>query len=137
MPTSSTTKTVPRALRVIYAEDLPELRQLMQLVLSRDGHALETYADGSLALERVQHAAEDFDVLITDHHMPVMNGLELVRMVRQLPFAGRIIVFSSELNPQVKEDYLALGVDRVLAKPVRPAELRQLLASMFPAPQPA
>jgi CheY-like chemotaxis protein len=137
MPESSTTKKTPgRALRVIYAEDLPELRQLMRLVLGREGHSLEAFADGSLALERIQQAPDDFDLLVTDHHMPVMNGLELVQQVRRMPFAGRIIVFSSELSPEVHDDYVALGVDRVLAKPVRPGAFRQLLADLFPAENP-
>jgi two-component system chemotaxis response regulator CheY len=113
---------------VLYADDLLELRELMQLVLMRDGHTLEAFADASLALPRIEAAPGDFDVVITDHHMPVMNGLEFVQHLRQTPYAGRILVFSSELAPAVREAYLALGVDHVLAKPVLPAELRRLLA---------
>lgn len=137
MPTSSTHKTAARPLRVIYADDVAELRQLMRIMLQHEGHSLESFADGDLALARLQRGPGDFDLLITDHHMPVMNGLDLVRRVRQLPFAGRIIVFSSELSPLVHDNYLALQVDRVLAKPVRPAAFRQILAEMFPAPPPA
>lgn len=136
MPPFSTPKPAARSLRVLYAEDLPELRQLMRLVLTPEGHVLESCADGGLACERLLQGPDDFDLLITDHHMPVMNGLDLVRAVRQMPFAGRIIVFSSELDPLVHDEYVALHVDQVLAKPVRPAALRRLLAEMFPAPQP-
>lgn len=132
MPPSSTIKTSARSVQVLYADDLPELRELMRLVLGRDGHVLESCADGAQALARLEREPDRFDLLITDHHMPVMNGLELVRRVRQTPFAGRIVVFSSELAPGVQEDYLAQQVDHVLAKPVLPRELRQLLAEMFP-----
>lgn len=124
-------------MRIIYADDLPALRQLMNLVLNHEGHSLESFADGSLALARLEASPADFDLLITDHHMPVMNGLELVRQVRQLPFAGRIIVFSSELDPSVHHDYVALKVDHVLAKPVRPAVLREVIAGLFPVAQSA
>jgi two-component system, chemotaxis family, chemotaxis protein CheY len=137
MQAPSTLKPVARKLRILYAEDLKALRELMRLVLVPEGHTIETCCDGNEACERLARAPHDFDLLITDHHMPVMNGLELVRTVRQTPFSGRIIVFSSELNPLVHDAYLALKVDQVLAKPVRPAVLRQLLAEMFPAPQPA
>ena len=133
MPTSTTLKPATRSLRVLYADDMPALRDLMRLVLTPEGHTLESYENGSLACERLDRAPADFDLLITDHHMPVMNGLELVRRVRQMPYTGRIIVFSSELSPLVHDEYVALNVDLVLAKPVRPATLRLLLAEMFPA----
>lgn len=122
-----------RPLRVLYAEDMKELRELMRIVLGTEGHQIDTCNHGALACEQLRLAPDDYDLLITDHHMPVMNGLELVREVRHLPFGGRIIVFSSELSQSVHDEYLAQRVDRVLAKPVRPRELRQLLAEMFPA----
>ncbi|MFZ5496767.1 MAG: response regulator [Verrucomicrobiota bacterium] len=135
MPTSFTPNANPaaRTLRVLYAEDLPELRELMRLVLRRDGHTLESCEDGSLAYARLLHGPQDFDLLLTDHHMPVMNGLELVRRVRQTAYAGRIVVFSSELDPAVQEAYEALKVDRVLSKPVLPMELRRTVNELFPA----
>lgn len=137
MPIDSTQNPpMGRSLRVLYAEDLGALRELMRLVLTPQGHTLETCSDGSAAHERILRGPHDFDLLITDHHMPVMNGLELVRAVRLTPFSGRIIVFSSELSPLIHDEYVRLNVDQVLAKPVRPAALRALLAEMFPAHQP-
>lgn len=132
MPTSSTTKTAARSLRVLYADDLPELRELMRLVLSRDGHDLEGCGDGSEALARIEREPDRFDLLITDHHMPVMNGLELVGCVRRTPYRGRIIVFSSELAESVHQAYLAHRVDHVLPKPILPRDLRRLIGEMFP-----
>ncbi|HEY8994905.1 MAG TPA: response regulator [Lacunisphaera sp.] len=140
--TSSTTLPRPgpvgkaaaaKPLRVLYADDMKELRDLMSIVLGNEGHQLETCCNGAVACEQLRHTPEIYDLLITDHHMPVMNGLELVREVRHLPYEGRIIVFSSELSQSVHDEYAALGVDRVLAKPVLPKELRQLLREMFPA----
>lgn len=121
-----------RPVNVLYAEDMKELRDLMHHVLGREGYVLETCLNGRLALDRLALALASYDLLITDHHMPVMNGLELTRAVRRLPFPGKIIVFSSELSLSVRDEYLALQVDRVLEKPIRPATLRQLLAEMFP-----
>lgn len=121
-----------RPLRIFYADDVRELRELMGLVLSAEGHMLETCSNGLLAYEHLRLVPCTYDLVITDHHMPLMNGLELVREIRQLPYTGRIIVFSSELSQEVHDEYLALGVDLVLAKPVRPRELRRLIAEMFP-----
>lgn len=135
-PFSSKPKAARQSLRVLYAEDLGALRELMRLVLTPEGHTLETCPDGNAACERLVRGPHDFDLLITDHHMPVMNGLDLVRAVRLMPFTGRIIVFSSELNPAIHDEYMRLKVDQVLAKPVRPAALRTLLTEMFPVPEP-
>lgn len=132
-PTPSKGRSAARPVRILYADDLKELRELMGFVVGAEGHMLETCSNGVLAYEHLRLAPSTYDLVITDHHMPLMNGLELVRHIRQMPYTGRIIVFSSELDESVQQEYLALGVDRVLAKPVLPRELRQILAEMFPA----
>ena len=139
MPTTPTTSspspppTPPpkRYLRILYADDLVDLRDVMRLALSREGHGVECVEDGRHALDRVL-ADPGFDLVITDHHMPRMNGIELVSQLRAVPFRGKILVFSSELSPMIADDYRKLGVDRILYKPVAPSALRELLLELFP-----
>lgn len=121
---------VTKTRRVLYADDMRELRTLLEMILRRDGYAVETVPDGRDALERITAAPGAFDVLITDHHMPNMDGLELVAQLRKLPFAGKIIVFSSELGEEAATAYRRLKVDYILPKPIFPATLRALLASL-------
>jgi two-component system, chemotaxis family, chemotaxis protein CheY len=128
-PTSSTLSK--HFLRILYADDLRELRDVARISFSRDGHGIECVEDGLTALRRVQ-ADPGFDLVITDHHMPNLNGLELVTALRELPFAGKIMVFSSELSNEVAEQYRRLKVDRILYKPVFPSELRNALRELFP-----
>lgn len=118
-------------LRILYADDLAELREVARLLLSRDGHGVELVPDGRAAVERIA-ADPGFDLVITDHHMPVLNGLQLVQRLREMAFAGAIVVCSSELNHEVEQEYRRLNVDRFLYKPVPPAILRQTLAEIFP-----
>ncbi len=124
----------PRAVRILYAEDVRELRDLARVVFVREGHTVECAPDGVEALERIMADVDAFDLLITDHHMPRMNGLDLVKNIRRLAFKGKIMVFSSELNPAIAAEYTALGVDRLLFKPVYPSYLRQAIAELFAAP---
>lgn len=119
---------------MLYADDMAELRNLLCIVLSREGHTVETVADGSLALEKITATPGSYDLLITDHHMANMNGLELMTRVRQLPYRGKTLIFSSELSEDVHRAYAHLAVDRVLSKPVFPAELRRVIAKMFAPP---
>ncbi len=118
-------------LRILYADDFIELRNFMHTLLTRDGHLVETVADGHEALDWLERAGPALDLLITDHHMPGMNGLDLVRHVRRTSFAGKIIVFSSELGEAVHDEYRRLGVDLILPKPIFPVTLRRMIDQLF------
>ena len=117
---------------MLYADDMPELREVVRLSLTRDGHEIECAEDGLLALNRLT-ADSAFDLVITDHHMPNLNGLELVHALRERGFTGKIMVFSSELSTAIAADYQRLNVDRIVYKPVYPAALREILAELFAA----
>lgn len=122
-----------QAIRILYADDLRELRDVARISFTREGHGIECVPDGLQALDRLR-ADPCFDLVITDHHMPLMNGLALVRALREMEYRGKILVFSSELDPRVAAEYKALKVDRILFKPVFPSVLRQTLAEMFGLP---
>ncbi len=121
-----------RSVRILYAEDVRELRELARIVFTRDGHTVDCVDDGSEAIAKVAADANAYDLIVTDHHMPRMNGLDLVLALRQLPYPGKIMVFSSELNPAIAAEYRKLGVERILFKPVYPSFLKQAIAELFP-----
>lgn len=118
--------------RILYAEDLLELREVMRVIVEAQGYQIETVSDGDEALQRLTDEPNAFDLLITDHHMPRMNGSELVRRLGTTAFKGKIMVFSSELELAVHRDYHQLGVSVILPKPIRPAFLRKTLAELLP-----
>jgi two-component system, chemotaxis family, chemotaxis protein CheY len=120
-----------RPLHILYADDMPELRSLVSDVFVREGHAVETVGDGDKALEQLRHSVSPFDLLITDHHMPGISGLDLVRQTRRLPYSGKIVVFSSELSETVKDEYRGLAVDAILTKPIFPLTFRTVLEQLF------
>ena len=121
-------------LRILYADDVLELRDVVRLSLARLGHDVLCVADGSQALASVKPNPQGFDLIITDHHMPVMNGLDFVKALRTTSYAGRLIVFCSELDPKVATTYGELGADRLLYKPVLPSMLRKVIAELFREP---
>lgn len=131
-PSPAVPASAKRFLRILYADDLRDLRDIMRITLSRGGHGIECVEDGVLALARIS-ADSGFDLVITDHHMPNLNGLELVKRLREQVFPGKIMVFSSELSPAVASEYERLKVDRILYKPVYPSALREALAELFPS----
>lgn len=119
-----------KSLRVLYADDMRELRQLMEIVLGRDGHRVDSVPDGHLALDLIKKGPSAYDVVITDHHMPTISGLELVARLRELKFPGKIIVFSSELSTEVDDSYRRYKVDHILPKPIFPSDLRAIFATL-------
>lgn len=112
---------------------MKELRDLLRIVLTREGYVVEAVINGQAALDRIAQEAEPFDLVITDHHMPEMNGLELIHRLRMQGYAGLLVVFSSELSASVHREYEAQGVNRILMKPIFPAGLRKELAALFAA----
>lgn len=112
----------------MHVDDMRQLREIVQMSLGRDGHTVESYADGKDALERIKEDPGAYDLFISDHHMPRMNGLEVVRELRRIAFRGKIFIFSSEIDEEVNDIYLTLKVDMVLPKPIILPELKQFLA---------
>jgi DNA-binding response OmpR family regulator len=77
-----------------------------------------------MALMKIGAAAEPFDVIITDHNMRRVSGLDLVRRLRMQEFAGKIIVLSAHLTDENIRAYEDLKVDMFLAKPFDIEELQ-------------
>jgi CheY-like chemotaxis protein len=113
--------------RVLYVDDMRELRDVARIALSRSGHKVDVAPDGVDALELVKANPGVFDIVISDHHMAVMNGLELVIRLREIKYPGMIAIVSSELNVDVETEYRRLGIEKILYKPIELSELRALV----------
>jgi CheY-like chemotaxis protein len=109
--------------RILCVEDDPIVQRTLMLMLVRRGWSVECVCEGQEALERFVGDARGFDVFVTDHKMPRMDGLELTRALRACGFGGAVIVISGHLEPNVRAEYRALGVAAILMKPLGKAEL--------------
>jgi CheY-like chemotaxis protein len=112
----------------MHVDDMRQLCEIVKQSLGRDGHIVESFADGASAIARMKEDPTAFDLFISDHHMPKMNGLEVVRELRRIQYPGKIFIYSSEIDEDVNAIYLTLKVDMVLPKPIVLPELKQLLA---------
>jgi CheY-like chemotaxis protein len=129
--TFSTTVAPPAPLLVLLAEDNAVLRKAATELLSRWHIELHIACDGRQALRKAQH--REFDVILMDLNMPVMNGYEATRGIRLLEAAqaGReraaIIAYtSSDWEPLVARIAEA-GFDTVLVKPTAPDLMCRIL----------
>jgi len=111
-------------LHILTVEDEPAVTQLLALILGGPAAKVTSASDGWMALIKIGAAAEPFDVIITDHNMRRVNGLELVRRLRMREFTGKIIVLSGHLTKENIRAYEDLQVDMFLAKPFDIEELQ-------------
>lgn len=114
-------------LNILLAEDERSVAFSICFALKPDGHRMEMVTDGEQAIAEITGKPAAFDLLITDHSMPSMNGVELVRRLREAGFRGKILVLSAHLSPDNRAAYEALGVDGMLSKPFDLFQLRDLI----------
>jgi CheY-like chemotaxis protein len=113
--------------RILYVDDMRELREVAKLALDWAGHTVDVASGGQEAFDRVQADPGRYDIIISDHHMGEMTGLELVIKLREINYPGMIAIVSSELNEDVEKDYRSFGVEEILYKPVDLSALRDLV----------
>ncbi|MEO5333813.1 MAG: ATP-binding protein [Magnetococcus sp. YQC-5] len=118
-------ETTNTPLRILLAEDLEENRKLAATILEKVGHTVTQAKDGQEALERIMTGTV-FDLILTDLHMPHMDGYELTRRIRESKEAFAqipIVAVTARALPGEKALCLASGMDAFLVKPYRPMEL--------------
>jgi signal transduction histidine kinase/DNA-binding response OmpR family regulator len=118
-------------LRVLVAEDNPVNQRLAVRLLEKRGHSVQVAVNGREALQALDK--QRFDLVLMDVQMPEMDGMEATAAIRQHEKSSGlhtpIIALTANAMKGDREKYLASGMDGYLAKPIRPLELDQLLAS--------
>jgi two-component system response regulator TctD len=132
MPNPPDYSTTAPHRRVLCADDNIFVRKAICFALSQAKYAVECVADGREALERIEAANGAFQILVTDHYMPNLSGLELVRLLVSQKRPLEIIVVSGGLNPEAKNEYMRLGVRKIIEKPFFADEIIEALESISP-----
>lgn len=125
--------------RILVAEDNATNQLVIKMVLESAGHTVVITSNGEQALDAIEE--QDFDVAILDMHMPVMDGLDTVRVLRfgerkkrDLPIAFLTADVTAEAVAQAK----GLGVETYLTKPMNPEFLLKTIHELAaPAAQAA
>ena len=116
-----------RPLKILIADDNPDGRAILERFLTRKGHEAVFVADGKACLDRV--LGEDFDIVLLDMNMPVMDGWRAAELIRaqktyqELP----IIAFTAYAMQGDREKCLDAGCSDYLSKPIDFALLAAML----------
>lgn len=128
-PDTSAPGTALLPLDILVVEDNAINRQVVQNMLERDGHIVTCREDGERGVDAAN--AHAYDLILMDINMPVMDGLDATRLIRAGDGPCRdipIIALSANVLPQDKARFEAAGMTAFLGKPLRPEDLRQVLA---------
>jgi PAS domain S-box-containing protein len=107
------------SLRLLLAEDHDVNRMLIATMLTRMGHRIDAVGNGEAAIAAL--AGNDYDVVLLDMQMPVLDGMSTARAIRALaePLCGiPIIGISADALPEHRQRHMATGLDAFLTKPI-------------------
>jgi len=115
--------------RILVAEDEEPLRGLVARALAEDGHEVVTTADGAEALDALQRESGQFDLLLADIKMPVMDGLALaLATARDFP-ALPILLMTGFADQRERASGLETLITDVISKPFSVAEIKFAVAA--------
>jgi two-component system, chemotaxis family, chemotaxis protein CheY len=117
--------------RILAVDDSAAMRQMVGITLQGAGHQVEQAIDGRQALEIAEK--QKFDLVITDVNMPNMDGITLVRELRNRASYKYVplLVLTTEATTERKQEGKAAGATGWLVKPFNPERLLATVAKVL------
>jgi signal transduction histidine kinase/ActR/RegA family two-component response regulator len=136
VPTTSPTvaaPTVPLRLRLLVIDDDPMLLKSLRDILEVEGHTVLDANGGQAGIDAFRQAVqrgETFSAVITDLGMPYVDGRRVAGAIKDAAPTTPVILLTGWGQRLISDDDIPPHVDRVLSKPPKPRELRQLLVEL-------
>ena len=113
--------------KILAVDDSGSLRQMLTFSLRTGGYQVVDAIDGIDGLAKAK--ATQFDLVLTDQNMPNMDGLTLIRSLRELPAYRQvpILMLTTESSPEMKNKGRAAGANGWLVKPFDPNRLLEVV----------
>lgn len=114
-------------------EDNPVNQRVALALLKRLGFDTEAVTNGKEALNKVRRSHQTYDVILMDCQMPVMDGYETTRYIREWEVGSSmartpVIALTADVLPDTKRNCIESGMNDYLSKPVRKENLRNVIA---------
>ena len=118
--------------RILTVDDSMSIRKMIEFALKSKGYIVMAAADGQEGLEILERD-ERFELLVLDINMPRMDGLTLLRNVRQRPEWKKlpVLMLTTEGQDADRDQALELGATDYMVKPFKPTELIERVAKLL------
>jgi two-component system, sensor histidine kinase and response regulator len=129
----SGTDRIPQ-LKILVVDDDMLNQRMMQLLLRREGHLVDLASNGLEAFEAVK--VQKYDIVFMDLQMPVMDGLEASRLIREWENGGQhtfIVALTASYLPEKGQMLFEAGIDNYVSKPFEMEHIQRLLKYSFKA----
>lgn len=108
--------------KILLVEDIEINREIVMSLLEETGVAIDTACDGLQAVEIFRSRGEDYDLVLMDVQMPVLDGLGATRQIRALPFSWAsevpIVAMTANAFKEDEKECLSAGMNNHVAKPL-------------------
>jgi len=118
--------------RVLYAEDNELNCKLVESLINKTGAAITLVNNGAKALELVTRSDEHFDLILMDIQMPVMNGRDATKAIREAGINTPIVAFSANVMAQDVAEYKEAGCTDFMPKPIQKLPFYSMLSLYLP-----
>lgn len=126
-------QTAARSLNILLVEDTPANQKVVSRILEKRGHQVEIAHNGRDALEKLDSSSIEFDLVLMDVQMPIMDGFQTTSAIRKLDNTDLrslpIIAMTAHAMKGDREKCLAAGMDSYLSKPIDARKLVTLVES--------
>lgn len=119
--------------RILVADDEEPLRGFVSRALQLDGHSVDTACDGGEALDMLSAPGADYDLLLTDIRMPIMDGIALALAAARLRPDMPILLMTGYADQRERARDLEALIRDVLTKPFSLADLRDTVRQTLTA----
>jgi CheY-like chemotaxis protein len=126
--TGATHAARPATGRILLAEDGPDNRRLIQMLLVGVGYDVTVVTNGRLAVEAVNDAGAGFDLILMDMQMPDMDGYAATRALRDSGYAGSIVALTAHAMAGDRDRCLEAGCDAYETMPSTRSRLLEVVA---------
>lgn len=106
---------------ILVVEDDNTIRELVEMILLHAGYQVATARDGREGLELLRRSRPD--LVLLDIAMPGIDGLEVLKRIRQRGYSMAVLMMTANSSAQVVRDVMALGGNGYVLKPFDPEEL--------------
>jgi two-component system sensor histidine kinase RpfC len=122
-----------RSLSILVAEDKRTNQIVIAKILDRAGHRVTLVDNGEAALDMLE--MQEFDLVLMDINMPVMNGIEATKLYRFAALGRQhvpVVALTADATEEVARRCEEAGMDACITKPIEPNRLLEIIATLVP-----